>query len=93
MILDELEKAETKHPKFADFFTTKNNIFAVQKSLKTIREVNSEGPYDADIILREEVLEATEAYLQNDRENCLKELAQCGAVILRCMEMVEKEMN
>lgn len=55
------------------------------------RDRNAEGPFEADCLLYEEVAEATEAWLQRDKEHCLEELAQCGAVILRMMEFVEKE--
>jgi hypothetical protein len=33
------------------------------------------------------------AYQQGDKEHALQELAQCGAVILRIMETIEKEMG
>ena len=91
MILDQLKKAEEKHPIFADVYSTKE-LRVVRKCLKDLRERNSDGPYKADTILYEEVAEATEAWLQRDKEHCLEELAQCGAVILRMMEFVEKEM-
>ena len=90
MILDQLEKAEEKHPVFTDVYSTKE-LRVVRKCLKELRERNSESPYKADTILYEEIAEATEAWLQGDKEHCLEELAQCGAVILRMMEFVEKE--
>lgn len=90
MILDQLEKAEEKHSQFADVYSMKEPP-VVRKSLKYLRERNSEGPFEADTILYEEIAEATEAWLQGDKEHCLQELAQCGAVILRMMEFVEKE--
>lgn len=92
MILDELEKAETKHPQFADVYSMKEPT-VVRKSLKYLRERNAEGPFEADTVLYEEIAEATEAWLQQDKEHCLEELAQCGAVIMRMMELVEKEMK
>ena len=90
MILDELDKAETKHPKFCDVFSMKEPR-VVRELLRHIRKWNDEGPYQADCILNEEILEATEAYMYNDNEHCLQELAQCGAVILRMMEFVGTE--
>lgn len=45
------------------------------------------------MVLMEEVSEALEAYDKCELENCLKELAQCGAVILRCMQFVRDELN
>ena len=54
---------------------------------------NSRGPQCADNILMEEVAEAFAAYQAGDKEHALQELAQCGAVILRIMETIEKEME
>lgn len=90
MILDALKNAEEKHPQFADVYSMKEPP-VVRKSLKYLRERNAEGPFEADTILYEEIAEATEAWLQRDKEHCLEELAQCGAVILRMMEFVEAE--
>lgn len=41
----------------------------------------------------EEVAEAFAAYQQGDKNHALQEFAQCGAVILRIMETIEKEME
>jgi NTP pyrophosphatase (non-canonical NTP hydrolase) len=51
------------------------------------------GPECADNILMEEIAEAFSAYEHGDKENALQEFAQCGAVILRIMETIEKEMK
>ncbi len=92
MIHKELEKACAKHPKFCDFMTyTKKSVNSV--GLGLLRKENSKGPYYADRILCEEIMEATEAYLDGDLEHCLQELAQCGAVILRMMQFVQDEME
>ena len=45
----------------------------------------------SDRILVEEINEAVVAFLQGDKEHCLQELSQCGAVILRMMEFVKEE--
>ena len=50
-------------------------------------------PYMADRILSEEVFEAIEAYQKEDLVHAQQELAQCGAVILRTMEMLENEIE
>ena len=71
MVLDELQKAESKHPKFCDEATTH---------------------YASDLFY-EEYFEALNAYQQGDKEHALKEFAQCGAVIMRIMETIEKEMK
>ena len=91
-IIEEYDKACAKHPLLCDVYTTKE-LRVVRNGLKDLRERNSEGPYKADSILYEEVAEATEAYLQGDIEHCLQKLAQCGAVIMRMMDFVQKEME
>ena len=45
----------------------------------------------ADNVLMEEVAEAFSAYQKGDKAQALQEFAQCGAVILRIMEKIEKE--
>ena len=92
MILDEWSKAVKKHPKFCDQFTNKD-IRIVRKTLNFMRIENSESPFYGDRILYEEIAEAIEAYLMNDWEQCIQELAQCGAVILRMMQFVQDEME
>lgn len=91
-IYDELEKAEKKHPKFCDDLTnyTKTGCKAAEKLCK---KINSSAPYFADELLREELFEAFVSYKEGDKEHCLQELAQCGAVILRMMEFVKNEME
>ena len=44
----------------------------------------------AESVLMEEIAEAFNAYQHGDKQNALKEFAQCGAVIFRIMEMVQK---
>lgn len=89
-IIDERRKAVEKHPKFCDVLSElpKNQV---HQDLKDLRFVNSYAPYRADALLMEEVYEAVEAYQEGDKEHCLQELAQCGAVILRMMEFVQNE--
>ena len=42
-------------------------------------------------LFKEEFYEALNAYQKGDKEHALQELAQCGAVILRMMEVVDDE--
>lgn len=90
MIEQEFTKACEKHPKFCDEFTA-FDLETALRGEKSFKLVNSERPYQADMILQEEVWEATVSHIKGDREHCLKELAQCGAVILRMMQYVEEE--
>lgn len=92
MIEDEYFKAKSKHPKFCDEFTMFDLKTAVTGEV-TMKLSNSEGPYQADLLLQEELWEATAAYLKGNKEHALQELAQCGAVILRMMEFVQNEMD
>jgi len=91
-ILAEHKKAKEKHQVFCDDFTGAREIFVLDE-LDRWRKINSSAPYHADAILNEEILEAISAYQCGDFENCMVELAQCGAVILRMMEYVAKEMK
>ena len=91
-IIDEHKDACRKHPKFCDGITNKSKD-AVRNALADLRIVNAEGPYFADRILHEEIAEALEAYLDGDLKRSLKELARCGAVILRMMQFVQDEME
>lgn len=88
MIDAEFTAACEKHPKFCDRFTPPIMWEAIEKEVKRI---NSKPPLFAYYILDEEIAEAVRAYQEGDREHCLQELAQCGAVILRMMQWVEDE--
>lgn len=88
----ELAEAESKHPHFADGLSERS-AGNVKFNLKTMRDINGKPPYMADRILAEEFFEAIEAYKEKDLVHALLELAQCGAVILRTMEMLENEIE
>lgn len=92
IVLDELQKAECKHPKFCDAVTPPG--FDFDEEERRWKKWNDEATkhYAADIF-NEEFYEALNAYQQGDKEHALQELAQCGAVILRIMETIEKEME
>ena len=93
MIQKELQKAIEKHPDFASSIIDPSSRVSWAESEARIKLRNSRGPQCADNILMEEVAEAMNAYQQGDKEHALQELAQCGAVILRIMETIEKEMK
>lgn len=92
LILDELDKAEKKHPEFCDEFCNVDlSAERVARLLSMIRTLNYSGLGTAKSVLEEELLEALEAYVKGDYDACLQELAQCGAVIFRMMEFVDKK--
>ena len=91
-ITEELRKAEAKHKVFCDEITGKSPK-TVKKALANLRLENGVPPFYADSILHEEICEALEAYQQGDRIHALEELAQCGAVIIRIMDFVSKEIE
>lgn len=93
MVLDELQKAEGKHPKFCDAIIDPTSSKSWAESEYRIKLRNQRGPEYADNILMEEMAEAFAAYQQGEKEHALQELAQCGAVILRIMGTIEKEME
>ena len=88
----ELAEAESKHPHFADGLSERY-AGNVKFNLKEMRDINANPPCMADRILSEEVFEAIEAYQKEDLVHAQQELAQCGAVILRTMEMLENEIE
>lgn len=85
-------EACAKHPKFCDEFTAFDVTQAIEGEMAS-KLANSVGPYQADMILFEEIWEATAAYVKGDLKHAIAELAQCGAVILRMMQFVQDEME
>lgn len=88
----ELAEAESKHTHFADGLSERY-AGNVKFNLKEMRDINGKPPFMADRILSEEVFEAIEAYQKEELVHAQQELAQCGAVILRTMEMLENEIE
>lgn len=83
--------AEIKHPKICDDFCTIDkdlvkNLLAENRNANDIYE--DAGTSEFYLVIREEILEVLEAYLQKDYKQCLKELAQVAAVAVRGMEFV-----
>ena len=88
----ELKEAEGKHPQFCDEICDRAIDFGVfEKYYKLVNDNSS--THNAIYILYEEVMEAMDAYNKKDYKQALKELAQCGAVILRMMEFVKKQAD
>ena len=92
-IIDEHKVACHKHPKFCDAIIEPTSSKSWAEAEYRIKLRNQQGPEYADNVLMEEMAEAFAAYEKGDKEHALQELAQCGAVILRIMETIEKEMK
>ena len=92
-IIDEHKTACRKHPKFCDAIIDPTSSKSWAEAEYRIKLRNQRGTECADNVLAEEMAEAFAAYEQGDKEHALQELAQCGAVILRIMDTIEKEIN
>lgn len=86
----EYDEAVKKHPVFASSPTMTGAGF-INALLHSYRRTNDDLGSDSTAysILKEEVLEAFSAWLKGDKANARKEFAQCVAVIMRCVEMME----
>lgn len=92
-IIDEHKAACRKHPEFCSAVIDPTSSKSWAEAEYRIKLRNECGPEYADCILMEETAEAFAAYQQGDKEHALQELAQCGAVILRIMETIKKEIE
>lgn len=93
MMETELVNAVAKHPKFCEGFTDDlTGMFWAEREYN-IKARNAHHAPTAESVLMEEIAEAFNAYQHGDKQNALKEFAQCGAVIFRIMELVKKEMD
>ena len=90
-IIDEHKAASRKHPKFCDAVLDPDSHVSWAESESRIKARNAMAKEYADNVLMEEVAEAFNAYQKGDKAQALQEFAQCGAVILRIMEKIEKE--
>ena len=91
-IIDEHKFACRKHPIFCKKMIDDEGNFYWDYCEAALKNRNAKnGNIYADDVLLEEVAEAFNAYNHGDKQNALKEFAQCGAVILRIMETIEKE--
>lgn len=94
--LEELEKAEKKHPYFADYVDTsfpkvwKARLDA-QRKLLADSIANRDVPAFAVIVC--ELLEFMDACAQEDWKAAVVELAQVGAVLIRTARMVQAKID
>lgn len=91
-IESELRHAVARHPKFCEGFTDDLTGMCWAEREYNIKARNAHHALTAESALMEEVAEAFNAYQHGDKKNALKEFAQVGAVVLRCMEFIQKEM-
>ena len=83
--------AERKHPKVCDDFCTldKDGVKGMLAETRGANDLYEDaGTSEFYLVIREEVLEAMEAYIDGDYKQCLKELAQVAAVAIRGMDFV-----
>ena len=93
LIEDELRHAVAKHPKFCEGFTDDLTGMCWAEREYNIKARNAHHAPTAESVLMEEIAEAFNAYQHGDKQNALKEFAQVGAVVLRCMEFIQKEIE
>lgn len=92
-IESELRHAVAKHPKFCEGFVDDKTCMYWAHCEERIKARNEDHAPTAESVLLEEVAEAFNAYQHGDKKNALKEFAQVGAVVLRCMEFIQKEIE
>ena len=92
MIIRKHREACKKHPKFCDHFIDESRVSWAEAEMR-IKARNAMPTECADNVLMEEVSEAFNAYSQGKLEESLQEFAQCGAVVLRCMQHVRDEIK
>lgn len=93
LIEDELRHAVAKHPKFCEGFTDDLTGMCWAEREHNVKARNAHHAPTAESVLMEEIAEAFNAYQHGDKQNALKEFAQCGAVVFRIMEHIQKEME
>lgn len=91
-IENELRHAVAKHTNFCEGFVDDKTGMYWAHCEEQIKARNEDHAPTAESVLLEEVAEAFNAYQHGDKKNALKEFAQVGAVVLLCMEFIQKEM-
>lgn len=93
MMETELVNAVAKHPKFCEGFTDDLTGMCWAEREHNIKARNAHHAPTAESVLMEEIAEAFNAYQHGDKQGCLKNFAQVGAFIFRCMEHIQNEME
>lgn len=92
-IENELRHAVAKHPNLCEGFVDDKTGMYWAHCEELIKARNEDHAPTAESVLLEEVAEAFNAYQHGDKRGCLKNFAQVGAFIFRCMEYIQKEMK
>jgi hypothetical protein len=97
LVSDALVEAKTQHPFFADRFCGEWMHSDAEANLMHYRLMRAEQDKaqktSATTVILCEIAEAVEAYSRGDLPHAKAELAECAAVILRMMEMVDKQIK
>ena len=93
----ELGEAKKKHPDFVEHPMSLLSSGITSRTLSLsrayIEDEERSGHRQGYTVLLCEIAEAMDAYANGDLEHCYQELAQCGAVIIRQMNAVAKEIE
>lgn len=95
-IAEAFDHAKKKHPLFANAMCISVPADIMSNYVKRLKNINDEHVrlghgITAEDILLEVVYEAFEQYLLGNKKECVDELYQVIAVVIRMLEMVEKD--
>lgn len=89
----ELRHSVAKNPKFCEGFSEESADLVFPRMEIVMKERNSKKIPTAETALFEKMASAFSAYSRGDKKGTLNHFAQLGAVIFRCMEYVQKEVE
>ena len=70
---------------------TENRYTFLHMIYDELEKAEKKHPKFCDHMTTYTLFESLVAYKEGDKEHCLQELAQCGAVILRMMDFVKEQ--
>lgn len=89
----ELRNDIERHPKFCEGFCEECSNMIFPRMEIVMKERNSKKEPTAETALFEKLASAFSAYLHGNKKESLNHFAQFGAIIFRCMEYVQKEVE
>jgi hypothetical protein len=89
----ELRNDIERHPKFCEGFCEEGSNMIFPSMEIVMKERNSKKEPTAETALFEKLASAFSAYLHGNKKESLNHFAQFGAIIFRCMEYIQKEME